>query len=397
MKHPHVFAAMLLLGAPALFAQSAFDDDIYYNPSKDKAVTKQTKTTTKKKSNYIANMGDMDVDVYNRRGEAYYTTPVDTIGTYAENAEDFVYTQQIQKYYNPTIVVDNADVLADVLSNAYGNVEIVIDNNGLPIFTPYTYAYAGWPYYRNWWNTPGWGFSFGGWGWNVGFYDPWYSWGWGPSWSWGPSWAWGPAWGYGPGWGWGPAWGPAYRPGVWGPQPPMASWRPNGNRPAGARPGWSSNTRPGGNVASRVPSRGNGNTGYRPAAGSRPGVASTRPAGGTGVTNNNGRWEYNTTATTGHRQPNTGVVNSGNSSVSTGNRTSGYNRGTGTTNSSSRYNNSSNTSTRNNSSYNTRNNSSSSSRNNSSYSPSRSSGSYGSGARSTGGGSRSGGGRGGRR
>ena len=112
-------------------------------------------------------MADMDVDAYNRRGEQYYASPVDTIGTYVENGEDFVYTQQIQKYYNPTIVVDNADVLGDVLENAYGNVEIVIDNNGLLVFSPY----YGWnyPYYAGWWSSPSWGLSINPWGWSIGF------------------------------------------------------------------------------------------------------------------------------------------------------------------------------------------------------------------------------------
>ncbi len=36
MKHQRIIAGMLLLGAPSLFAQSYFDDDIYYNPNKDK-------------------------------------------------------------------------------------------------------------------------------------------------------------------------------------------------------------------------------------------------------------------------------------------------------------------------------------------------------------------------
>ena len=79
------------------FAQNAYDDDIYYDPRRDTS-NKQTK----RNSNYIRNMADMDVDAYNRRGQ-YYPTPVDTIGEATGNAEDFVYTQQIQKYYNPTI------------------------------------------------------------------------------------------------------------------------------------------------------------------------------------------------------------------------------------------------------------------------------------------------------
>ncbi len=189
MKNQLILSALVALGTPVLMAQGYFDDDIYYDPKKDQTTSFQKK---KKKSNYIANMADMDVDTYNRRGEQYYATPIDTIGAYAENGEDFVYTQQIQKYYNPTIVVDNADVLGDLLANSYGNVEIVIDNNGLPIFSPYTYSPWSYRYY------PGWGFNAGPWGWSVGFYDPWYSWNWG--WNWGPSWAWGPSWGWGPSW-----------------------------------------------------------------------------------------------------------------------------------------------------------------------------------------------------
>lgn len=161
MKHQLLISAMLLLTPAAVYAQDYFDDDIYYNPKKSSS------TSQKKKSAYIPNMADMDVDAYNRRGEQYYASPVDTIGTYVENGEDFVYTQQIQKYYNPTIVVDNADVLGDVLENAYGNVEIVIDNNGLPVFSPY----YGWnyPYYAGWWSSPSWGLSINPWGWSIGF------------------------------------------------------------------------------------------------------------------------------------------------------------------------------------------------------------------------------------
>ncbi len=76
----------------------------------------------------------MDVDDYNRRG-FYYNSPVDTIGMSAEaELSDFVYTQQIQKYYNPTIVLDNSDMLADVLENSYGNVDIIINDFGIPSF-----------------------------------------------------------------------------------------------------------------------------------------------------------------------------------------------------------------------------------------------------------------------
>ncbi|MBD5280344.1 MAG: hypothetical protein HDS35_07360 [Bacteroides sp.] len=407
MKHQLYLTGLFLMTTSSIFAQSYFDDDIYYNPDKQQktnAVKKQ-----KKQSNYIANMADMDVDTYNRRNQ-YYLSPIDTIGSGVENAEDFVYTQQIQKFYNPTIVVDNADVLSDVLANAYGNVEIVINDNGLPVFTPY-YSY-GWPYYNRW------GWNVGSWGWSMSFYDPWYAWNWGPSWGWGPgwgygpSWAWGPSWSWGPSWGWGPGWG--YGPG-WGGYPPMANWRPNGNRPVAPAPGWGGNHRPGvggGNagLAHRVPS--NGSNGMRPGTSTgrpatnnhRPGVTgnhvATIPAsgmssgrpGGTGVVNNNGKWEY---VNGGHRVPAGTVTNNGNSTNGSNRRpgtmSTGSNKQPNNTNNS--YNNRNNSnSNRNN--YNTNSNSTNSNR---SFNTGRSGsynrgGSFGGGARGTGGRS-SGGGR----
>ena len=158
----YCLTAIALVSPLGLSAQEY--DDIYYNPKKDKTASTSTK---KKKSYYIKDFENIDVDEYNRRGQ-YYNSPVDTIGKHAENDEDFVYTQQIQKFYNPTIVVDNSDILQDVLLNSYGNVEIVFDN-GLPTFAPF-YGYS-WPYYS--------GFYYG---WN----DPW-CWGWGPAWR--PSWS----------------------------------------------------------------------------------------------------------------------------------------------------------------------------------------------------------------
>ncbi|MDE6697230.1 MAG: hypothetical protein K2K25_10155, partial [Muribaculaceae bacterium] len=100
--------------APATVFADDYVDDIYYNPKKDTHVGAK-----KKNPNYIENFSDMDVDTYNLRGQ-YYTTPIDTIGAKVSSDEDFVYTQQIQKYYNPTIVLDNSQILADVLQNSYG-------------------------------------------------------------------------------------------------------------------------------------------------------------------------------------------------------------------------------------------------------------------------------------
>lgn len=244
-------AAVLLVGLTVVSSYADDDwDDIYYNPKKEAK-------SEKKKSNYIADFGNVDIDAYNRRG-TYYESPIDTIGARAEAADDFVYTQMIQKYYNPTIVVDNSNLLEDILENSYGNVEIVY--NGLtPVFMP-TYSY---PYY---WNYPYWGFSWNYGGWNIS-YNPWY---WGSPWGWNNPWNWG--WGWNNPWNWGPSWG--YD---WGWSRPHYAYRPNGNRPVGPRPGWSDDTRPGGNYY------GGHHIAGRPGYNARPGNAnmSSRP-----VTNN---------------------------------------------------------------------------------------------------------------
>ena len=68
-----VLITLLFAGlASPMWAQNDYDDDIYYNP-------KKSQEKQQKKSNYIKNFDEIDVDTYNRRGQ-YYTTPIDTIG-----------------------------------------------------------------------------------------------------------------------------------------------------------------------------------------------------------------------------------------------------------------------------------------------------------------------------
>lgn len=251
--------AVVAFSIQPVMAQDEYDD-IYYNPKVGKTNNADSAEKKQKESNYISDFSSMDVDEYNRRG-FYYETPVDTIGQTAENSEDFVYTQQIQKYYNPTIVVDNADVLEDILEDSYGNVEIVIEN-GYPSFASVYSGVYGWlPGYYNWSVRPSWTWSYA----------------WGPfSWTWnyGPSWTWG----YAPGWAYYNPW--AYRPwGYYPPRPPRpphhghhyAYNRPGAYRPVSPRPGWSNNTRPGVNYrgGGSAPRPGSSNFG-RPGATSRP-------------------------------------------------------------------------------------------------------------------------------
>lgn len=374
---------MFILAVAGTSVQAQEFDDIYYNPKNDKALS----TTEKKgkKSTYIKDFSTLDVDTYNRRGQ-YYESPIDTIGAKAEGGEDFVYTQKIQKFYNPTIVVDNAAVLADVIDNSYGNVEIVFDN-GLPYFNsvygwPGYYDYYTWvPSWRwggpySWSYSPVWGFEF------------WPSWSLGPSWAWGPSlsWTWwnSPVWGFGPSWVWGSPWGPGWGP-TWGGY--YADYAPWGRQPNRPGSNWANNTRPGYNYnGHRTFATRNGYTASNKNVATNYhrtysfDNANSVPNRVSGPTPNTNRRTY-TVGNDGHRRygSSSGYTSTGNRGISSGYSVgnSGYQSG------------SSSSSHRSSSSYSTSSGSSSSS----SYTPSRSSGSssrssggsYGGGRSSSGG------------
>lgn len=400
MKHNHYFRTMMLalmvMAGTSMLCADVYEDDIYYNPKNAK-----TTKSDSKKSNYIKDFQDQDVDAYNMRGQ-YYATPVDTIGRSVSNGEDFVYTQEIQKYYNPTIVVDNADIVGDILENSYGNVEVVYNINGVPSFAPYynpwayRYPYGGWS-----WNYWGPTISIG---WSDPFWGPSWSWGWGPA--WGPSWSWGwgPSWGpaWGPSWGWGPSW----RPG-WGGGWHHADYRPQGHRPGGARPGWAHSTRPGGNYNGGHGVSGGRNPHYSP---STPGASGSPSYNGNSTGRQPGRGYIGTSSDRNNNRGNAGSSNQNRQPSYNSNGTSrpaggykvdsdGHRRSNSstTTQTPSRYN--SNKSTpRSNSNSSTQRSNSSTRRSDSYSSPSRSSGRSGgySGGSRGGGGYRGGGGGGAR-
>lgn len=328
MRKVYFTLAMAILGIASVSAQEF--DDIYYNPKKD---IDSKEYIARRKSNYIKDFASLDVDQYNRRGQ-YYASPVDTIGKGIENGSDFVYTQQIQKYYNPTIVVDNSVILQDVLANSYGNVEIVLDN-GYPTFglwnSPYYYGYY------NRWNSPWY------WGWNSPWYGgPSYAWGWDPYWDYpwyGPGWGWnsGWNWGWGPTWGWTPSWG-GYHPHHY------ADYRPNGRYPN--RPGshWASNSKPDsgrrpGSMMTSGYTDNNGNTvNSRPYQGAISGYGQTGTTSGrySNSSSNSSSRGYSINGS-GHRVYNSGSSTSSSNSTSNyrSSSNSSYNRGSSSSSSSS--------------------------------------------------------------
>lgn len=178
MKKYYLLLSLSLLAGGSILAQD-FEDDIYYDGKK--AEKKEKQYRAKQEDSYEAMRSidwrpsledEFDVDEYNRYGD-YYVSSIDTIGNNIADSEDFVYTKQIQKYYNPTILVDNSETLADILSNSYGNVNVVY-TYGYPSFNigfdPFFIDRYYWNIYTNYY------------GWSYAWANPWY-WGGNPIWN----------------------------------------------------------------------------------------------------------------------------------------------------------------------------------------------------------------------
>lgn len=285
MKSKYLLLTMLLGVASMGFAQEY--DDIYYSESKSQIKTQKSKRSDKQTgSNYIKDMSSVDIDAYNRRGESYYGSPVDTIGAKAAESQDYVYTQQIQQYYNPTIVVDNQELLDEVINGSSGNVTVIYTGTTpylipsyCPVPTSVLLGNSPWRWY--------WGSNWIDWAiWADPWFNPWYvlnygyyNWGWNTGWGWSPYYY---PYRYPAGWGYGWAWR--------NPRNYYAHhYRPNMHGNGYVRPGWASNTRPS-NMATAThrPNihRPGGTGGVRPGytATVRPGYsgsATARPSTGT--------------------------------------------------------------------------------------------------------------------
>lgn len=302
----------LVTAGLSVSAQSYFDDDIYYDASKDKAksTVKTAVQTYRTPSTVVVaeypaadtykvnGTRTISVDDYNRRG--IFATDSLTSDT---TATDFAYTRRIEQFYNPEIVTGSGDQeLATIYYMEPERVNIYIN-------TPSTYWGYDYFYPDFFWYGPNWSFN---WRWTSPWYwSSWYDpyWSWGPGWGWGS--AWGPAWGWRPTWGWGPAWG-------WG-GPVWGGHRPSHN--PGVRPGMSANHRPSGAIGTsgRPGLINNG----RPATNSynRPGVTNNGVSGRPGVNSGTRQPTRGESTTT---RPSNNTNNYNRPTNTNGGRTSGY-------------------------------------------------------------------------
>ncbi len=299
--------AILLAGCAGLASaqNSYYDDDIYYDASKDKTAKAKNEAHKKAKEeqrqreleeqrqaeqqyyeqlyrayygNYDPTLGGHDfegadaytvnagssrnVDEYNRAGK--YGRRDTSATAQQASADNFAYTRRIEKYHNGDIISDvNDPAVVEYYYSQQPDINIYVTTPSWGYYSPWDWYYGyGYPYRWNYWD-----------------------------WYWGPS------------WGWGPGWGVASRPG---------SYTPNGRRPTGVRNGYtglSSNphNRPGvsggstGNGYNRGGNRyglSSGQAGnYRPG-----GTTTTRPA--TGVPSYNG-----SNSSTGNRNGSYGSTN----------------------------------------------------------------------------------------
>ncbi len=258
-------AVAMALVSGTVTAQSYYDDDLYYDASKE---PKQSSVVPPRQDKpfylntspgpvvaeypsadtYTINgTRQISVDDYNRRG--IFATDSLTEDT---TATDFAYTRRIEQFYNPEVVSGSGD---QELAAAYYSepTQVNIYVNTPSSYWGYDYFYPSYsPWYNPYW-SPGWRWG-SAWYWNS-WYDPYWSWNWG----WGPSWGWG-------------------RP--YNPRHPGAGLSRPGRHPSGSAAG-----RPGNNTR---PAVGVGGNRHQGAAGARPGYnggygPSGRPSVGTGT------------------------------------------------------------------------------------------------------------------
>ncbi len=380
MKLTKAFLTLsLCVGALSVSAQGFYDDDIYYDASKDtkakeeiaahkKAVEEERirqqqeyeaqmnylRSLANRQNTYNPNLGGGDyaaadtyalpgtgsarnVDEYNRRG-AYASSSSDSATSALANDDEFAYTRRIERFHNGDIIasVNDPELVDYYYSTAsQPDINIYVVNPGWNRWN-YGWNYWGPSWYDPWWpSSPYWAWNYWGPSWSLG----WNSW-WGPSWSggWGPSWGWG-----GPGWG--PGWGPAWGGGAWH----AGNYTPRGRQSTGIRNGYTglgsshpgspfntTNGRRSGNTVTRQ-SLGN----YRPGSSSssspayngsmgnyRPG-SNSAPATAPSYNNNSGN-SYNS----GAQRSGRGATHSSTPSYSSPSRSSGGSWGGGATRSS---------------------------------------------------------------
>lgn len=168
-----LFVSLLIIGAQPVFADEYNNDDIYFNSSKQKNNEQKKQSVEQNKVENICDYSNgykiRDIDEYNRQGKYSYidTTQNDTILI----KDGYEYTNRIERFYNPSIVVGSGNQdLIDSYNENQSDINIYVNTYWSP------YLYGGW-----------WPYSAFYMPWYYGIYEPWlhyrwytwyYDWGW---------------------------------------------------------------------------------------------------------------------------------------------------------------------------------------------------------------------------
>lgn len=261
--------AMILIGSYNSFviAQDDYDDDIYFNAKKAKTekkdkVVNATTMSSVTTADYPAadtyvitgNGVNIDIDTYNRRGVFANDTISANSSSRVENTQSFECTQQIERFYNPRVIIESPD--ESVAQIYYATPATDID-----IYIGSPYCGVSYPYYSSpwYWSTPrSW------WYYNSWVYNPWY-------WDYYPSWYWGYSYYYPTYYPYYPGYYPRYYPTYYPYYPsyyPSTPKRPGSNyRPGGYHGGSTGNYRPSNRPGDYRPGGSSHNSNYRPGRG----------------------------------------------------------------------------------------------------------------------------------
>lgn len=155
-----ILVVLLMIGVQPIIADEYNNDDIYFDSSKQKNNKKQKQSVEQTKFESICDYSNgykiRDIDEYNRQGIYSYidTTKNDSILI----KDGYVYTNRIERFYNPSIVVGSGNQdLIDSYNENQSDINIYVNTYWPP------YLYSGWcPMYSAFYIP-----------WYYGIYEPW--------------------------------------------------------------------------------------------------------------------------------------------------------------------------------------------------------------------------------
>lgn len=162
------FKILLLISCLSSFSAFAQYDDIYFNPKTD---------IPKKDVRKVVNYSDTDIE-----------QPSSLLdGSVSLTEDDYSYTQRLNAFHNENLLVHIEGNDTTIYDLANGDYNVSVGDNGVDISGNNTNVNNQNPYYANYYDNMGWGWSWNSWYGMPSYYSNYYSyWGWMPSNPWSP-------------------------------------------------------------------------------------------------------------------------------------------------------------------------------------------------------------------